>query len=307
MRQKTIGKSVSCSGIGLHRGGRVTMTLYPAPANSGIVFVLKTEKGRRFIRADPHKVHETTLATCLSDGEQSIGTVEHVLAALMGTGVDNIHIEVDSNEIPIMDGSSASFVYLLQQAGIVRQNAAKRVYRLKQPVELCLDGKRIVATPGDGMSVNYTIEYDHPLIGRQVHAFDLGEKSFVEHLCKARTFAFLDDVEAMRANGLALGGSLDNALVLDSSGVVNTDGLRYTDEPVRHKILDFLGDMRLMPYPITGHFHVHCSGHAMNNMFCRYLLEHEAEFLECCELDPERFADGRERATAPQTAPEGCL
>ncbi|MCF8085285.1 MAG: UDP-3-O-acyl-N-acetylglucosamine deacetylase [Desulfohalobiaceae bacterium] len=306
MRQRTIGKAVSCSGVGLHRGGKVTMTIYPAPENTGIVFVLKTGQGRRFIQADPYKVHETTLATCLGDGECSIGTVEHVLAALMGTGVDNIHIEVDSNEIPIMDGSAASFVYLLQQAGYVRQQAKKRVYRLKQPVEFSSDGKRVVATPGTGLKVSYTIEYDHPLIGRQEFSFSLQDQSFVEDLCKARTFAFLNDVEVMRANGLALGGSLDNALVLDGSGVVNTDGLRYADEPVRHKILDFIGDLGLMPFPVTGHFHVYCSGHAMNNKFCRYLLAHERKYLECCEV-AERVQEKREAAIVPQAAGESFL
>jgi len=307
MRQKTIGKAVSCSGIGLHRGGKVNMTLYPAPANTGIVFVVKTEKGRRFIQGDPGKVHETTLATCLSDGECSVGTVEHVLAALMGMSVDNIHIEVDSNEIPIMDGSAASFVYLLQQAGIVRQQARKRVYRLKRPVDFCMDGKRIAATPASGLSVSYAIEYDHPLIGRQEFSFELGEESFIKSLCKARTFAFLDDVEAMRANGLALGGSLDNALVLDGSDVLNTDGLRYADEPVRHKVLDFIGDLSLMPFPVTGHFAVSCSGHAMNNMFCRYLLAHEAELLECREVADERAGERAESSVVPQAAGEGCL
>jgi len=306
MRQRTIGKAVSCSGVGLHRGGKVTMTIYPAPENTGVVFVVRTAQGRRFIHADPYKVHETTLATCLSDGECTIGTVEHVLAALMGTGVDNIHIEVDSNEVPIMDGSAASFVYLLQQAGLVRQQAKKRIYRLKQPVEFCKDGKRVVASPGPGLQVSYIIEYDHPLIGRQEFSFNLGDQSFVEDLCKARTFAFLNDVEVMRANGLALGGSLDNALVLDGSGVVNNDGLRYADEPVRHKILDFIGDLGLMPFPLTGHFQVYCSGHAMNNMFCRHLLANEMEYLECCEV-AGRAQSTREAAVAPQAAGEASL
>ncbi|MEF8822619.1 MAG: UDP-3-O-acyl-N-acetylglucosamine deacetylase [Desulfohalobiaceae bacterium] len=302
MRQKTIGKAVSCSGVGLHRGGKVTMTLHPAPVNTGVVFVLKTERGRRFIQADPHKVHETTLATGLTDGESSIGTVEHVLAALKGSDVDNVHIEVDSNEVPIMDGSAASFVYLLQQAGFVRQQAKKRVYSLKKPVELGKDGKQISAYPGAGLSVAYTIDYDHPFIGRQEYSFSLGEEAFFEELSKARTFAFLNDVEAMRSNGLALGGSLDNALVLDGAGVVNNDGMRYPDEPVRHKILDFLGDLALLPYPLTGHFHVYCSGHAMNNMFCRYLLAHESELLECCEVEQERVREKRKAAAVPQTA-----
>jgi len=306
MRQRTIGKAVSCSGIGLHRGGKVTMTLYPSPANTGIVFVLKTDEGRRFIQADPFKVHETTLATCLSDGEYSISTVEHVLAALMGTGVDNIHIEVDSDEVPIMDGSAASFVFLLQQAGFVRQQAKKRVYTLKQPIEFCRDGKRIVATPGYGLKISYIIEYEHPLIGRQEFSFSLQDQSFVENLCKARTFAFLNEVETMRAKGLALGGSLDNALVLDSSGVVNNTGLRYADEPVRHKTLDFLGDLGLMPHPITGHFQVYCSGHAMNNMFCRHLLAHEMDYLECCEVG-ERVREKRDSAAVPHAAGESLL
>jgi UDP-3-O-[3-hydroxymyristoyl] N-acetylglucosamine deacetylase len=283
------------------------MTLRPAPENAGIVFVLKTERGRRFIQADPNKVHETTLATGLSDGEHSIGTVEHVLAALKGSAVDNVHIEVDSNEVPIMDGSATSFVYLLQQAGIVRQQAKKRIYKLKKPVDFSKNGKQISAYPASEFSVDYTIDYDHPLIGRQKLSFRLQRENFVEELGKARTFAFLDDVEAMRANGLALGGSLDNALVLDGSGVVNNDGMRYTDEPVRHKILDFIGDLGLMPYPIVGHFQVYCSGHAMNNMFCRYLLAYEKEYLDCCEVAGQDAKERPKSDFVPQAVGEQVL
>ena len=284
MQQRTIGESVSCSGVGLHKGGKVSMTFYPAPANTGVVFGLNTSRGKRFIQADPYKVHDTNLATGLSDGEYGIGTVEHVLAAVAGTGVDNIRIEVDDCEVPIMDGSAASFVYLLQQAGLVRQDAKKRVYILKKPLQFQRDGKFISATPASELSIRYTIDYDHPLIGKQQLSFHLRDTTFVQELCKARTFAFLGDVEKMRQSGRALGGTLDNALVLDVSSVVNHDGMRYPDEPVRHKVLDFLGDLGLLPYAIRGHFEVYCSGHELNNQFCRHLLDHEAEFLECCKV-----------------------
>ncbi|MCF8030739.1 MAG: UDP-3-O-acyl-N-acetylglucosamine deacetylase [Desulfohalobiaceae bacterium] len=299
MQQTTIGQAVSCSGVGLHKGGKVSMTFYPAPANTGVIFVLNTGRGRRFIRADPHKVHDTNLATGLSDGEYGIGTVEHVLAALTGTGVDNIHIEVDDSEVPIMDGSAASFVYLLQQAGFVRQEARKRVYILKRPFQFQRDGKFISATPAAELSIRYTIDYDHPLIGKQQLSFHLRDTSFVQELCKARTFAFLGDVEKMRHSGRALGGSLDNALVLDVSSVVNHDGMRYPDEPVRHKALDFLGDLGLLPYAIKGHFEVYCSGHELNNQFCRHLLDNEAEFLDCCKVPEEHGSEEGDAAMWP--------
>lgn len=288
MTQKTIEKAVSCSGIGLHSGKKVAMTFLPASVGSGVIFAVKSGSGRRLIQATPDKVHETRLATGILDQDCSVGTIEHVMAALRGLGIDNIQIELDGCEVPIMDGSASPFTYLLQQAGIVEQHVAKRVYMLRKPLRFSQDGKWIKARPSNGLQVRFTIDYEHPLLGEQERSFSLEPTLFAEQISKARTFAFLSDVEQMRGTGLALGGSLDNALVLDEAHVLNQDGMRYPDEPVRHKILDFIGDIALMPYPLLGDFEVYCSGHEMNNKFCRFLLEQAEDYLLCCEYPEER-------------------
>jgi len=197
--------------------------------------------------------------------------VEHLLAAIRGLGIDNISIEVDGPELPIMDGSAASFVLLLRTAGLKRQRRSQRVLALTRPVTFQQDGKSITAEPYDGFAVDYTIEFSHPLIGRQRMELDVRPDTFVRELAKARTFGFLADVEMLQRRGLALGGSLNNAVVLDEYTVLNSEGLRFADEFVRHKILDFIGDMALLELPLAGRFTVHCSGHALNNAFLRKL------------------------------------
>lgn len=280
MHQKTIRKPVQCSGIGLHSGRKVELTLSPAAPDTGIVFVVQHNGGWRHIAPGPHNVSDTGLATTLSDGEARISTVEHLLAAIRGVGLDNIQVRVSGPEVPIMDGSAASFVFLLRSAGLVDQPAPRRFLKVTRPMELSRDGKAVRVTPYDGFAVDCAIDFKHPLIGRQDMSLDITPDSFVRRLAKARTFGFLRDVERMQRAGLALGGSLDNAVVLDEYGVVNPEGLRFKDEFVRHKVLDFVGDMAVAPLPLLGRFEITCSGHSLNNEFLRFVLDNAATCLE---------------------------
>ena len=280
MLQTTIHKTVRCTGTGLHSGKQVELTLRPAAEDTGILFSLAGGSGRTFLTPKPELVVGTGLATTLGTGKESIATVEHLLAAVSALGIDNIHIEVDGTEVPIMDGSAASFVYLLNQAGVRRLGKAKKVLRIKKDVVFEKDGKSIKAQPHNGYEVNYTIDFAHPVIGKQSMEMEVTPENFASDIAKARTFGFLKEVEYLHANGLALGGSLDNAIVLDDYAVLNTEGLRFEDEFVRHKLLDFVGDMAVMGLPLQGRFEVFASGHEMNNAFLRFLAENREEYLE---------------------------
>ncbi|MCJ2164037.1 MULTISPECIES: UDP-3-O-acyl-N-acetylglucosamine deacetylase [unclassified Pseudodesulfovibrio] len=280
MSQTTIQKSVRCTGIGLHSGKQVEMVLRPAAEDTGILFSLRNGSGSTFLTPAPSLVVETALATVLGDGRETVATVEHLLAAIHGMGVDNIHIEVLGKELPIMDGSAASFVYLLKQAGIHKLNKPRKVIGIKKAVEFEQDGKYIKARPHDGLCIDYTIEFAHPLIGRQHMELEITPDNFAKKVAKARTFGFLKEVDYLHANGLALGGSLDNAVVLDEYTILNSEGLRFTDEFVRHKILDFVGDMAILGAPLHGHFEVFASGHALNNAFLRHLDGNRDLYLE---------------------------
>lgn len=280
MQQCTIKKSISCSGVGLHSGKLVHLTLNPAPVDTGIVF---TVKGKSIVPT-PYNVTSTGLATTLGLDDKSVATVEHLMATLRGMDVDNVSIDIEGNEVPIMDGSAATFVFLLRDTGVVEQEKARRVYRITKPVEFEQDGKFIKARPYNGLHIDYTIYFDHPLIGKQRLALDITPDSFASTISRARTFGFLREVEYLHKNGLALGGTLDNAIVLDDYRALNTDGLRFENEFVRHKILDFIGDMALMDAPLQGSFEVSCSGHSLNNMFLRKVNDNAQEYLECVEL-----------------------
>ena len=303
MLQTTIKKSIECSGIGLHGGRKVSLRLRPAPEDTGIVFTLRRPDGStRFLRPSPRMVHASGLATTLKEGDDTLATVEHLLAAIRGLGIDNIYLEVHGPEIPIMDGSAASFVLLLRTAGLKRQRMSQRVLALTDTVHFEQNGKSITAAPYDGFFVDYTIDFSHPLIGRQRMELDIRPETFTRELAKARTFGFLSEVEMLQQRGLALGGSLDNAVVLDDYTVVNAEGLRFADEFVRHKILDFIGDMALLELPLAGRFTVHCSGHALNNAFLRHLDEHRDDYLQEISLS-EPYAE-EELLIGPAEAPE---
>ena len=302
MKQTTIQKTVRCKGVGLHQGKQVELVLNPAPEDTGIMFCLQNGAGKSFLTPKPHLVVETTLATVLGNGQDTVATVEHLMAAVRGMGIDNIRIEVSGAELPIMDGSAGSFVYLLKQAGVRRQSADRRYYRIAKPVNFEDDGRYIKAEPHNGFFVDYTIEFDHPLIGRQNLALEITPQVFEREVAKARTFGFLREVEYLHANGLALGGSLDNAVVLDEYGIVNDDGLRHEDEFVRHKILDFIGDMAIMGLPLQGKFEVYASGHQLNNQFTRCLQDNFEDYLE--ESLPE--AQGERRKEEAIEVPAGA-
>ncbi|EGB13884.1 UDP-3-0-acyl N-acetylglucosamine deacetylase [Pseudodesulfovibrio mercurii] len=280
MSQTTIHRSVRCTGIGLHSGKQVEMVLRPAAEDTGILFSLRNGSGSTFLTPAPSLVVETSLATVLGDGRETVATVEHLLATINGMGIDNIHIEVSGKEVPIMDGSAASFVYLLKQAGVRKLNKPRKVMAVKKAMEFEQDGKYIKARPYDGLRLDYTIEFAHPLIGRQHMSLEITPENFAQHLAKARTFGFLKEVDYLHANGLALGGSLDNAVVLDEYNILNAEGLRFDDEFVRHKMLDFVGDIATFGARLQGHFEVFASGHALNNAFLRHLDENRDLYLE---------------------------
>ncbi len=282
MSQITLGKAVSCKGVSLHSGREVGMEFRPAPENSGIVFHIHAEDGVHLLSPRPEAVSTTELATTISDGRASVSTIEHVLAAIGGLAVDNVEVHVFGGEVPILDGSAREVVEALRSAGFVRQDAPRRVARIARECRLEKDGKSIIARPFDGFHVDYTIRFPHPVIGEQRFALDVTPESFAEQIAPARTFGFLKEVEYLHSKGLARGGSLDNVVVVGDEGVVNKEGLRFPDEFVRHKLLDFIGDMAMLGRPLLGSFTVSCSGHGHNNAFLRMVAGGEG-LLEYCE------------------------
>ena len=277
VKQRTLKNPVQATGVGLHTGERVDMTLRPAPANSGIVFRRVDMTPVVEIRAEAHAVHDTRLSTCMEAGGARVATIEHLMSAFAGLGVDNAFVDLDSAEVPIMDGSAGTFIFLLQSAGIVEQSAAKKFIRIKKTVEVKDGDKWVRFDPFNGFKLGFTINFAHPVFAatRQNVTVDLGEHSYVKEVSRARTFGFMQDVEAMRAQGLALGGNLDNAIVMDEYRVINPDGLRFEDEFVKHKVLDAIGDLYLLGHSLIGAFSGYKSGHALNNVLLRALLADE--------------------------------
>jgi len=268
--QRTLRRSVSCVGIGLHSGCKVTLSLKPAPTDHGIRF-RRTDRNDFELPATVRHLAEFQLATGLARDQVSVETVEHLLAALVSMGVDNVVVELNSPEVPIMDGSAAPFIYLIQEGGLKRQPKPRRYLKIVRPIALSRGEKRIALYPSDHFKVTYSISFDHPLLRHQSRTLTITEESFVEEVAPARTFTFLKDVEMLRQNGLALGGSLENAVVLGETGVLNA--LRFEDEFVRHKILDAVGDLALVGYPVIGHLVAHRAGHALHTEFASRILE----------------------------------
>src|SRR6187200_2279552 len=267
--QQTLKRQISCAGIGLHSGQKVTLTLKPAPADSGIRF-RRTDLGVE-IPASVDNVSAVQYATILGRDGATVETVEHLLAALVASGIDNVVVELSQREVPIMDGSSAPFLFLLQEAGVKRQSAARKYLKVLKPLQIASGDKRIAVYPSDHFKVSYTISFDHPLLRHQTRTERITEQSFTEHIASARTFGFLKEVEWLRQQGLALGGSLENAIVIGDAGVLNA--LRFEDEFVRHKILDAIGDLALVGHPIVGHVVAHRAGHALHTALASRLLE----------------------------------
>ncbi|MGQ0749906.1 MAG: UDP-3-O-acyl-N-acetylglucosamine deacetylase [Betaproteobacteria bacterium] len=278
IRQRTLKNTIRATGVGLHTGLKVSLALRPAAADTGIVFRRVDLAQPVDIKASPYAVGDTRLSSCLEKDGVRVSTVEHLMSAFGGLGVDNAYVDVSAPEVPIMDGSAGPLVFLLQSAGLEEQNAPKRFIRILKPVEV-LDGDKWVRfEPHNGFKLELGIDFDHPVFdrARQSVCVDFATTSYVKEVSRARTFGFMHDVESMRAQGLALGGSLDNAIVMDDYRVLNNDGLRYSDEFVKHKVLDAIGDLYLLGHPLIGAFSGYKSGHALNNLLLRRLVEAES-------------------------------
>jgi UDP-3-O-[3-hydroxymyristoyl] N-acetylglucosamine deacetylase len=300
LRQRTLKTAIKTTGVGLHTGVRVELGLRPAPPDTGIVFT-RTDLPRPVaIEARAANVGDTRLSSTLNGGGASISTVEHLMSALAGVGVDNLFVDVAGPEVPIMDGSAGPFVFLLQSAGIEEQSARKRYLRVLSCVEVRDGDKWARFDPFDGFKLDFTIDFPHPVFGSENRhvVVDFAEDSYAKEVARARTFGFMQDLEAMRAAGLGLGGSLQNAIVLDEFRVLNSEGLRYDNEFVRHKVLDAIGDLYLLGHPLIGQYSAFKPGHALNNLVARALLARPDAF----EL--ATFAD---RATVPSAFQDWAL
>lgn len=279
--QRTVRRTVTCAGIGLHSGHKVTLSLKPAPPDTGIRFQRTDLPGLEIPAHVSHLSGRQNLQTGLAADKASVETVEHLLAALRSLGVDNAWVELNHPEVPIMDGSAAPWVYLIQDAGIKEQSVPRRTIQVLKSIQVQQGDKRIALYPSDRLKITYTISFDHPLLRHQQKTLDLDEQVFIDEIAPARTFGFLKEVEMLRQRGMALGGSLENAIVLGETGVLNP--LRFEDEFVRHKILDVIGDLALVGYPLQGHLVVHRGGHALHTALAAELLR---------QRDAWQFADG---------------
>ncbi len=282
IKQRTLKNTIRATGIGLHTGEKIYLTLRPAAPDTGVIFRRIDLDPPVEIKACPDNVGDTRLSTTLIQANVRIATVEHLLSAVAGLGIDNIYIDVSASEVPIMDGSAGPFVFLIQSAGIVEQNVPKRFIRIKEIVRVENGDKWAQFEPFEGFKVGFTIDFDHPVFkNRQQHAeIDFSTTSFVKEVARARTFGFMRDIDMLRDGNLALGGSLDNAVVVDDYRVLNEDGLRYEDEFVKHKILDAIGDLYLLGHSLIGAFNAYKSGHDLNNILLHKLLTTEGAWDE---------------------------
>ena len=273
LKQRTLSSKIGASGVGLHTGKKISLTLKPAPSNSGIVFK-RTDVKSAPIKASLENVFDTRLSTSLSNNEIKISTVEHLLSALAGIGIDNAIVELDGPEVPIMDGSARPFVFMIQSAGIQEQSEAKKFIKIKKTIEVKQDEKWAKIEPFDGFKVAFTIDFDHPAFSEtsQSSEIDFSSVSYLSQVSRARTFGFAKDIELLRKNNLALGGSVNNAIVIDDYKVVNEEGVRFQDEFVKHKILDAIGDLYLLGHGLIGSFSAYKSGHHLNNLLLRELI-----------------------------------
>jgi UDP-3-O-[3-hydroxymyristoyl] N-acetylglucosamine deacetylase len=293
LKQRTLKNVIHATGVGLHTGDKVAITLRPAAPDSGIVFRRVDLDPPVEIKALPHHVRDTRLSSTLEVDGVRVATVEHLMSALAGLGVDNVYVDLSASEVPILDGSAGPFVFLLQSAGIVEQPALKKFIRIKRPVEVRDGDKWVRFEPYHGFKVEFAIDFDHPVIehtGKSV-SIDFANDSYIREISRARTFGFMHEVEALRNMGLARGGSLDNAVVLDEYRILNSDGLRYEDEFVKHKVLDAIGDLYIIGHPLIGAFSAYKSGHALNNKLLRALLE-DAQAWEFTTFEHAEEAPG---------------
>lgn len=270
--QRTLKKEISCSSIGLHTGRKVNMKIKPAPVDTGVIFIRKDLSNAEPIHADFNKVSDTTLATSLGSNGVTVATVEHILSAFSGMGVDNAIIELDSFEVPIMDGSSLPFVNLLKEVGTNVQEKNKKLLVIKKPVSVKEGDGSAALLPAEEFKITYEIDFQHAAIGKQSYSMTFSDEKYEKEICASRTFGFLRDVEYLQAKGLGLGGSLENVIILDDQKIINKEGLRSPDEFVKHKILDAIGDLFLLGMPIIGHFVAYKSGHRLNNLLLKELM-----------------------------------
>jgi UDP-3-O-[3-hydroxymyristoyl] N-acetylglucosamine deacetylase len=289
MRQRTLKNSIRATGVGLHTGKKVYLTLRPAAINTGIVFRRVDLPEPVEIKASPFNVGDTQLSTCMVDGEVRVSTVEHLLSAMAGLGIDNAYVDVSAAEVPIMDGSAGPFVFLIRSAGIEEQGAPKRFIRIKKSVQVQDGDKWCRFDPYDGFKVAFTIDFDHPLFKSldRTAVIDFSSTSFVKEVSRARTFGFMRDIEWMQSKQLALGGSLDNAIVVDDYRILNEDGLRYRDEFVKHKILDAIGDLYQLGASLIGSYTGYKSGHSLNNQLLRALMAEQEAWEEATFEDAQ--------------------
>ncbi|HZS11652.1 MAG TPA: UDP-3-O-acyl-N-acetylglucosamine deacetylase [Nitrospirales bacterium] len=278
-QQQTIARSMTCSGVGLHTGQPVTLTLRPAAPGTGIVFIQHANGGPVAVSASARNLTSTELCTGISADGFSVKTVEHLLAALTGLGIDNVYAELTGGEVPAMDGSAGPFVRLLQAAGVVPQDRRQPYLKITQPIEVSAGDRSIAIVPATTPRITYTIQYDHALIGRQTYDFQWTPYSFEREIADARTFGFLDEVEQLWSRGLGKGGSLDNTIVIGDRDVVNDTGLRYRDEFVRHKVLDLIGDLSLLGRPLIGHLVADRAGHALHAKLVEQILEQRDKWV----------------------------
>jgi len=277
LKQRTLKSLIRATGVGLHTGEKVAMTLRPAQPGTGIVFRRTDTPKPVDIPATALRVVDTRLCSVLEEQGARVATVEHLMSAFAGLGIDNAYVDLSGAEVPIMDGSAGPFVFLLQSAGLEEQNAPKRFFRIKRHIEVRDGDKWACFDPYDGFKLSFSIVFDHPVFERSAQSatIDFAETSYVKEVARARTFGFMQDVETLRSNGLALGGSLDNAIVMDEFRVLNSEGLRYGDEFVKHKLLDAIGDLYLVGHPLLGAYSAHKSGHGLNNLLLREALSQE--------------------------------
>lgn len=290
-RQRTLKNTIEASGVGLHTGNKVYMTLRPAAPNTGIVFRRVDLAEPVDIQARAEHVSDTMLSTTLEQHGATVSTVEHIMSAFAGLGIDNAYVDLSAAEVPIMDGSAGPFVFLMQSAGVTEQNAPKKFIKVLEPIEVKDGDKWAKLTPYDGFKLNFSIEFDHPAFSpdHQFATVDMSANAYVQEVSRARTFGFMRDIEALRERGLALGGSMDNAIALDEYRILNDDGLRFDDEFVKHKILDAVGDVYLLGHGLLAEYTGHKSGHALNNLLARALQANESAW-EMVSFDGEQAA-----------------
>ena len=305
--QQTLANAVSCAGIGLHSGQPVTLTLKPAPTNTGVVFINPNGKDGASLAASVEHLVPTELCTAISGNGFQVKTIEHILAALAGLDIDNVYVEVDAGEAPVMDGSAAHFVRLIRSAGIVTQSRRQPYLKITRPLEVVDGDRRVRIEPSSTTKVTYSIHYNHPLIQTQTYFYEHSAHAFEREIADARTFGFLQEVEALWARGLGQGGNLDNTIVLSQDGILNESGLRFADEFVRHKILDLIGDFSLLGVPFIGHLIAERSGHAIHTRLVHQILNHPDSWVLLNADETVAASESRSAKAAPRSASRVAL